>query len=85
MAVRADDLAFRDLLEDALPVAVGKRLANVELLVGEVIELEDHRVGLTAVDARDGAEETQQVVRALDRQRLFTGSRLIEYRRRFAA
>ncbi len=51
MAVCADHLAFRDLVEDALPPAVPKGLANIEELLGDVVELQDHGIALLAVDA----------------------------------
>ena len=59
MAVRADDLALLNLIEDALPSAVGEGLADVERLVLDVVELEYDGVGLTAVHARMGLEECE--------------------------
>jgi hypothetical protein len=52
VAVGADHLAFRDLLEDALPASVRERLRHIEALVAEVVELENDGVGLTAINAR---------------------------------
>ena len=56
MAVRADDLALLNLLEDALPAALVERLADLELLVTKVVELEYDRIVLAAVDAWVRAE-----------------------------
>jgi hypothetical protein len=60
MTVCADDFTFCDLVEDALPVAFGDPLADIERLLAEMIELEDHGVLFPAVDARIRLEEFDQ-------------------------
>jgi hypothetical protein len=51
MAVCADDLALRDFVEHALPVAVPQCRSDREQLVAKVVELEHKRIALAAVDA----------------------------------
>jgi hypothetical protein len=60
MAVRTDDLAFLDLIENALPVAVGQLSANVEALVSDVVELKDQWILFTAVNTRVRLEVPEQ-------------------------
>ena len=76
MTVRTHHLAFRDLVKDGLPIPVRKGFANVEQFLAQVIELEHHRIELSAVDARVLAEEAEQIPRALDGKRPFALSRL---------
>jgi hypothetical protein len=64
MAVGADHLALRHLVENALPVSVRERLADVEQLVAEVIELQDDWILFTTVETWVGREELDQVLRA---------------------
>ena len=53
MAVGAADLALFDLRFDPRPGATTARVGrNVGDLVREVVEFEDHDVGLSAIDAR---------------------------------
>jgi hypothetical protein len=60
MAVCADDLALRDLGENAFEWDRAIReLTDVALLVAEVVELENNRIGLATVDARMIKEITQ--------------------------
>jgi hypothetical protein len=66
VAIAAHDLAFLYLLEDALPVSVRQSTADIEFLIGQVVELEDDWVGFAAVDARMAGEELDQVLGALD-------------------
>ena len=51
MVVRANDLAFGHLIEDRLPCSIEQALADRELLIAEVVEFENHRVGLAAIHA----------------------------------
>ena len=60
MAIRADDLALFDLLEDPLPAVALQGMADREGLVSEVIEFEDHRIALATVDAGVGIEVLDQ-------------------------
>jgi hypothetical protein len=52
MTVCTNDLALCNLVEDALPVSTLKTLGDAELFVPKVIELQNDRIGLSAVDAR---------------------------------
>ena len=61
MTVCTNDVALCHLVEDALPVSVPKALADPELLVAEMVELEDERIGLAAVDARMVAKVVDQI------------------------
>jgi hypothetical protein len=62
MTVCTNDLALCHLVEDALPIAVSESIADSELLVPEVIELEHHRIALSAIDAGVIAEVGDQIV-----------------------
>jgi hypothetical protein len=61
VAVRADHLALRDLVEDALPVPIAKGVPDIKGLLAEVVEVEDDGVVFSAVDARMVLEELDQV------------------------
>jgi len=65
MAVRADDLAFLDLLDDGLPSVIEEVLADIETLVADVVELEHDGVRLPALDARMRSEVLDEGERAL--------------------
>ena len=52
MTVCTNNLALCHLVEDALPLAVSETGSDAELLVAEMVELEDDRIGLAAVHAR---------------------------------
>lgn len=60
VTVCTNHLALCNLVEHALPGAVAEALADREALVTQVVELEDHRIGLAAVDARVLAEVADQ-------------------------
>jgi hypothetical protein len=51
VTVGADHLTLFHLIEDALPVASVEPLADGKAFLSEVIELQDERIGLAAVDA----------------------------------
>lgn len=68
MTIRANDLALRNLGQDALPAAHGEVWPDVELLITEMVKLEDHRVLLPAVRARMGSEKLQQIARSFKHQ-----------------
>jgi hypothetical protein len=59
VAVRADDLALVDLRDDPLPAVRDQLGGDVEQLVFEVIELQDDRITLSAIDARVALEELE--------------------------
>ena len=78
MAIGANNLALGDLIEDLLPRTLAEALRNVEPLVTEVIELQDERILLAAVDAASLAEEVEEIFRVLLRQTLFAPRRLCQ-------
>lgn len=51
MTVGTDDFAFLDLGEDLLPRTNDQIASDRKLLVTEMVEVEDNRIGFTAVDA----------------------------------
>jgi hypothetical protein len=51
MTVCTNDLALCHLIEDALPITVPKPLADSELLVPQVVELQHDWILLAAIDA----------------------------------
>jgi hypothetical protein len=59
MAVRANHVACRDLIEYRLPFPVAEVRGDIEVLVPEMIELEDERVRLATVNAGPRAEELE--------------------------
>src|SRR4051794_31653255 len=69
VAVRADDVAFGDFIEQRGPAAISKPLGDVERLITEVVKLEDHGVGFAAFDARVRSKELDQVRGALSGKR----------------
>ena len=60
MTVCTNHVALCNLVEDRLPAAITDAFGNVEPLVGKMVELEDQRIGLAAIDARVLAEELEQ-------------------------
>lgn len=62
MTVCTNDLALCNLVEHALPIPISKSLSYAELLVPEVVELEDDRIALPAVDAGMLAKERDQIL-----------------------
>ena len=70
MTVCANDLALRDLVEDALPVPGVELGADREPLVPKVVELEHDRVRVAAVDARMGHEVLDEIRGPLQRETL---------------
>ncbi|HWF33138.1 MAG TPA: hypothetical protein VG188_11325 [Solirubrobacteraceae bacterium] len=76
MAVRADHLAPLDLVEYRLPFVAADADGDAEALAPDVVELEDQRVGLSAVGARPLAEELDEVGRALGDQRVLSTRRI---------
>jgi hypothetical protein len=65
MAVGADDLALLYLGQDGFPGTFAHALADAELLLFEVIELEDERVVFSAIDTRMLAKEGNEIDSAL--------------------
>jgi len=52
MTVGTDDFALRDLDHDVRPRAMRDGSCDLERLLGEMVELEDHHVVFAAIDAR---------------------------------
>jgi hypothetical protein len=65
MTVCTNDVALGDLVEHDLPVAVAEAVGDVEALASEMVELEDQRIGLAAVDAGTLQEELDEIGGAL--------------------
>ncbi len=57
MTVSTNDVAFRHLCQDALPVPISQPLSDAESLARDVVELKDQRITFAAVDARIRSEE----------------------------
>jgi hypothetical protein len=76
MAVRANHIALCDLVEHRPPAAIANTSGDVELLVGEVVELKDERIVLAAIDTASLVEEVEKIVRAFVRERPFAPPRL---------
>lgn len=62
MTVCTNDLALCHLVENALPGSVSKAIADAELLVSQMVELEHDRIGLAAIHARVLAQIGDQVL-----------------------
>ena len=71
MAVSADDFAFLDLGKHVKPPPRVQVLADVELLVAQVVELEDHRIRLATVETWVRLEVFDQEARSLERKSFF--------------
>lgn len=78
MTVCTNDLALCNLVEDALPVATLDTLGNAELLVSEMVELKDDRVGLPAVNARVLSQVGDEKLDAFSNHGLLSGPRLLD-------
>lgn len=52
MAIGADDLTLRHLLENRFPWSLADPGADRELLVSQMVELQDDGICLSAVDTR---------------------------------
>jgi hypothetical protein len=72
MTVCTNDVAKGDLVEYGLPVTVGQTSGDVEVLLPDMVELQDERVVLAAVDTRLLAEELDEIRSAFGHQRLFS-------------
>jgi hypothetical protein len=70
MTVCTNDVALCNLVEHVVPVSVSNAGRDPELLVSEMIELEDDRVGLATVDAWVVAEVVHEEGKALFEQGL---------------
>ena len=75
MAVCANNIALRYLVEDGLPAAPADACGDGKLLVTEVIKLENDRIGLAAVGARMTPEELNEKGRALGDEHVFSTRR----------
>jgi hypothetical protein len=78
MTVCTNDLALCNLVEDALPVSTLKTLGDAELLVPEVVELENDRIGLSAVDAGVLSQVGNQILEALSDDSSLSGPCLLD-------
>jgi hypothetical protein len=93
VAICADHLALRNLVEQALSVSIAQVLSvsiaqvlsNRESFGPDVVELEDNRFGLATVDTRMHGEVLDQVSDALGRERMLSAERVAMYRERLAA
>jgi hypothetical protein len=74
MTVCTNYVARGDLAEYGLPVAIAQAYRDIEVLGPKMVELEDERVGLTAVNARSLAEELDEIGGALCDERLFSAN-----------
>ena len=61
MTVCTNHVALCHLVENALPGPVSKAIADAELLVSQMVELEHDRIGLATIGARSGLENLDQV------------------------
>ncbi len=66
VTVCTNDVALCHLVEDAPPVPVPKAVADPEILVPKMVELEDERIGFTAVCTWMVAEVADQIGNAFD-------------------
>jgi hypothetical protein len=78
MTVCTNDLALVDLPKHVVPSATPQPRRDGELLVGEVIELQHDRVGLSAVDARSLAKKPDEEPHPLGYEHLFSACRCCE-------
>jgi len=74
MTVCTDYVTRGDLVEHCLPVAGAYAYRDGEVLVSEMVELQDERVGLAAVSARALTEELDEIGHALRDEGLFSAS-----------
>lgn len=65
MAVGADDLALLDLGQDGFPGPFAHAPADAESFFSQVIELQDERVALPAIDAGMLTKERNEISGAL--------------------
>jgi hypothetical protein len=75
MAIRTHDLALGDLVQHRLPATLIDPSRDAELLVAQMIELEDERIALPAVDAVSLAKEIDEVCVAPGDKRAFAAHR----------
>ena len=71
MTVCTNNLALADLAEYGLPVSTPQPGGDSEFLAGQVIELQDHRVCLPAIDAGMLAEKCNEEQHSLGDESLF--------------
>jgi hypothetical protein len=65
MTVGADNIALLDLCQDVLPRSIAQALADAELFVAQMIELQDDGVALPTVNAGALAKERDEIGSAL--------------------
>jgi hypothetical protein len=78
VTVCTNDLALCNLVEDALPASIPEALADAELFIAEMVELEDDRVILAAIDARMVTYIGQEILEPLRDQRLLPAASLVD-------
>jgi hypothetical protein len=71
VTVCTNDLALVDLAENGLPFVCSEARRDLEVLVGEMIELQHDRIGLAAVDAGPLAKKSDQEPHPFDDQGFF--------------
>jgi hypothetical protein len=69
MTISTNHVALCDLIQHGLPAVVAESLGDVEVLVSQMVELEDERICLAAIDARPLAEELYKEGSALHGKR----------------
>jgi hypothetical protein len=69
MTVCTNDLALGNLVQKHLPTTVSHAMRDVEQLLTQMIEFEDHGVSLATIAARVHLEELEQVAVAFVRLR----------------
>jgi hypothetical protein len=78
MAVNAYDFARLDLVEDPLPSEPLEAVADVEVLFADVVELQDHRIGFSAVGAGMFREVLEEEFRPFAAARSLSGYCLVD-------
>ena len=66
VAVGTHNLALRDLCEHRLPLARAENHTHADTLLGDVVEIEDHRVRFATVPARVLRELVDEPQRSLE-------------------
>lgn len=78
VTVCANDFGLANLGQNLLPIPIRQARADPEALVREVVELQDHRIGLAAIDAWMLAKETDEEDLALTSDPILAGASLVD-------